>query len=182
MAAPRTAQPESLGTFRIVGKYIHRASIVPLKMGERADGTPNIVNQPGPMELLAVGTEVDDVQEHELLAFPDRFEAVDETARKTVLRLRGLDPDETPADVPPPPPQMGTPSAPSDKGDPPQPVEPTQAEKDRAAAEQERARQTRGTPAAPGTTPTPTHPVTPTPSEPAAHPPAAEEAPARRRP
>jgi hypothetical protein len=179
MAAPRTAQPESLGTFRIVGKYIHRASIVPLKMGERADGTPNIVNQPGPMELLAVGTEVDDVQEHELRAFPDRFEAVDETARKTVLRLRGLDPDETPADVPPPPPQMGTPSAPSDKGDPPQPVEPTQAEKDQVAAEQERARQTRGAPATPAAVHTPAHA---TPSEPAAHAPATEEAPARRRP
>lgn len=138
---------QPLGRFRIQGKYIHRASIVALKMGEKADGTPNIVNQPGPMELLEVGTELDDVQEHELKAFPDRFEPLDAQAKKTVLRLRGI-PEEAQEhedvdDLLAAPMPLGTPSSPADKDEPPQPVEPSPAEKAMQAEERRKAAQSR---------------------------------------
>lgn len=138
---------QPLGRFRVVNKYIHRASIVALKMGEKADGTPNIVNQPGPMELLEVGTELDDVQEHELKAFPDRFEPLDDQAKKTMLRLRGI-PEEAQAqqsaeDLLAAPLPLGTPSSPADKDEPPQPVEPSAEEKARQAEERRQRSQSR---------------------------------------
>lgn len=46
---------------------------MPLEMGMKSDGTPNIVQQPGPTERIAVGTILDDVRPDELAAFPDRF-------------------------------------------------------------------------------------------------------------
>jgi hypothetical protein len=85
-------KPVSLGTFRVIGKHIVRASIVSLQMGTRGDGTPNIVQQAGPSERVEVGTELTDVQEHELKAFGDRFQPVDDAAQKTIVRLSGVEP------------------------------------------------------------------------------------------
>lgn len=141
------SEQEPLGRFRIVGKYIRRASIVALKMGEKADGTPNIVNQPGPIEFLEVGTELDDVQEHELRAFPDRFEPMDETARKSVLRVRGVaeeaQQEQSTEDLMAAPMPLGTPSSPADKDEPPQQVEPSPEEKAMQAEERRKAGQAR---------------------------------------
>lgn len=64
------------------GKPMYRASTVDVVMGKKPDGTDQIVRQPGPMQQVAAGTLLDDVQEHELAAFPDMFELVDEEELK----------------------------------------------------------------------------------------------------
>lgn len=51
-----------------------RASIVATQMGVAADGTPQIVQQPGPMERLEVGTLLYNVRPDELAAFGDRLD------------------------------------------------------------------------------------------------------------
>lgn len=67
--------------YRVIGKHIFRASTIDVNMGgTKADGTPNIVRQMGPIEQVAVGTILDDVTEKELAAAPDRFALVDEEA------------------------------------------------------------------------------------------------------
>jgi hypothetical protein len=65
-------------TYKVEGKHIFRASTIDLQMGTRADGTPNIVRQPGPMLKVEPGTLLDDVRPEELQAFPDRFQHVPE--------------------------------------------------------------------------------------------------------
>lgn len=133
MASPATQ--ESTGTFRVVNKHITRASIVALKMGEKADGTPNIVNQPGPMERVEIGDELTDVTEAELRAFPDRFEAVDEQARQTMQKVQGtgggeedLPKDNADTPVEPGPFVPGAPNSPQDRDTPPQPLGETAAQ------------------------------------------------------
>lgn len=64
--------------YKVIGKMIYRASVVALEMGRRADGTPNIVQQPGPMERIPVGTLLYDVREDEVAAFGDRLELLSE--------------------------------------------------------------------------------------------------------
>jgi len=63
-------------TYKVEGKHIFRASTIDLQMGTRADGSPNIVRQPGPMLKVEPGTLLDDVRPEELQAFPDRFQHV----------------------------------------------------------------------------------------------------------
>jgi hypothetical protein len=130
MAEAMVEKPVSLGTFRVIGKHIIRASIVSLQMGTRGDGTPNIVQQAGPSERVEVGTELTDVQEHELKAFGDRFQPVDDAAQKTVVRLSGVEPvqgEESPehmdatAAMP-----GGAPSSPQDTPHPPVPGPPAE--------------------------------------------------------
>ncbi len=60
--------------YKIKGKRIMRASIVATQMGVAADGTPQIVQQPGPMERLEVGTLLYNVRPDELAAFGDRLD------------------------------------------------------------------------------------------------------------
>lgn len=63
-------------SYRVQGKHLYRASIVKTRMGTKPDGSPDIVDQPGPMERVEAGTVLDDVTEAELRAFPDRFAPV----------------------------------------------------------------------------------------------------------
>lgn len=128
--AGKPEKPVSLGTFRVIGKHIIRASIVSLQMGMRSDGSPNIVQQAGPSERLEVGTELTDVQEHELKAFGDRLMPVDAAAQDTVVRLSGVEvprgeeaPEQTDASVAMTGP---TPSSPQDTPHPPVPGPPAE--------------------------------------------------------
>lgn len=79
--------------YRVLNKHIYRASIVPTRMGTKPDGSPDIVEQPGPMERVEVGTVLDNVSDAELRAFPDRFGAVDERAEAEAV------PDTTQATI-----------------------------------------------------------------------------------
>ena len=63
-----------MSAHRVIGKHIFRASIVSTQMGIAADGTPQIVQQPGPMERLEVGALLHNVRPDELVAFGDRLE------------------------------------------------------------------------------------------------------------
>jgi len=67
-------------SYQVVGKHIFRTSVVALQMGTRMDGSPNLVNQPGPMLRVEVGTVLDDVTPEELAAAPDRFALLDDAA------------------------------------------------------------------------------------------------------
>lgn len=168
--APAPGMPATApGVFRVAGKHMLRASIIPLQMGTRADGSPNIVQQPGPMERLDVGTELTDVTMNELKAFGDRLEPVDDAAKQSLREARGMDQETLtaaaessgvpPAEVPLPP--VGAPSSPAEAPKPPQPVQ-EMPEVVSARQEAER-RATRGQAPAPAATPPPSH--TP-PSEP----------------
>ena len=64
--------------YRVIGKFIYRASTQEVTMGTRPDGSPNVVRQPGPMQRLEVGTILDDVTPDELAAIGDRLELVTE--------------------------------------------------------------------------------------------------------
>lgn len=171
MAEAVVEKPVSLGTFRVIGKHIVRASIVSLQMGTRGDGTPNIVQQAGPSERVEVGTELTDVQEHELKAFGDRFQPVDEAAQKTVVRLSGVEPvqgeeppEHTDATAAMP---SGAPSSPQDTPHPPvagPPAEEPPAET--AASRQARSTRTPPPEPGPGAGPGPGHEADPTPSTP----------------
>jgi hypothetical protein len=61
-------------TYRVVAKHMYRASIVSTQMGTAADGSPQIVQQPGPMERLEVGVLIYNIRPEELQAFGDRLE------------------------------------------------------------------------------------------------------------
>jgi hypothetical protein len=67
--------------YRVINKFIYRASTQDITMGTRQDGSPNVVRQPGPMQKVEVGTILDDVTPTELAAAPDRFALVDEQAQ-----------------------------------------------------------------------------------------------------
>ena len=165
-----TATVPSTGKFQIAGKHIFRASIVALQMGTRADGSPNIVQQPGPMERLEVGTELTDVTDAELKAFGDRLAPMDDTAQQSLRKARGLD-DATlaaaaeasgvpPSEVPLPP--VGAPSSPADT---PKPLQPVQEAPEVVSAKAEATRRQASTssaaaPAAPAPTATHTTPAT----------------------
>lgn len=64
-------------SYRVLNKFLYRASVVPTRMGTKPDGSPDMVDQPGPMERVEAGTVLDDVTDAELRAFPDRFGPVD---------------------------------------------------------------------------------------------------------
>lgn len=169
----------STGTFRVIGKAMRRANIVPLQMGMRADGSPNIVQQPGELETLPVGTELTNVTEQELQAFGDRLAPVDDAAKAALAKVRGgaAEPAEGATEAEPGPYVAGAPSSPADTPGPPQAVweDPALAA---AQAEGARAAASRGGRGAPGQQPStpagPSHqPSTPggTPSHPEATPP-----------
>src|SRR5262245_9481483 len=64
-------------SYKVVNKYLYRATVQDVNMGgTRADGSPNIVRQPGPMQRVEVGTILNDVTEGELAGAPDRFALV----------------------------------------------------------------------------------------------------------
>jgi hypothetical protein len=65
-------------TYRVVAKHMFRASIVSTQMGTAADGSPQIVQQPGPMERLEVGALIYNIRPEELQAFGDRLELLSE--------------------------------------------------------------------------------------------------------
>ena len=77
--------------YRVTGKHIYRASTRDIQMGTNPDGTPNIVRQSGPLEVCAVGTVLEDVQPHELAAFPDRLALIDDDEAQ-FLRARAAQP------------------------------------------------------------------------------------------
>jgi hypothetical protein len=167
--ADTAEKPVSLGLFRVIGKHIIRASIVSLQMGTRGDGTPNVVQQAGPAERLEVGTELTDVQEHELKAFGDRLQPLDGAALATVARLSGVEP--TPGDEASPPTDAsaampgGAPSSPQDTPHPPVVGPPTEEPPAEATAGARQARPARpagtsgtsGTSGTPGETPSRPH-------------------------
>ncbi len=64
--------------YRVITKHLFRASVVATHMGIAADGTPQIVQQPGPMERLEVGTLLENVRPDELAAYGDRLELLSE--------------------------------------------------------------------------------------------------------
>jgi hypothetical protein len=76
--------------YKVVGKFIYRASTQDITMGTRQDGSPNVVRQPGPMTKVEVGTILDDVTPSELAAAPDRFALVDEQAESAEPSGAGL--------------------------------------------------------------------------------------------
>jgi hypothetical protein len=61
-------------TYRVITKHMYRASIVSTQMGTAADGSPQIVQQPGPMERLEVGALIYNIRPEELDAFRNRLE------------------------------------------------------------------------------------------------------------
>jgi hypothetical protein len=65
-------------TYRVLAKHMFRASIVSTQMGTAADGSPQIVQQPGPMERLEVGALIYNIRPEELAAFGDRLELLSE--------------------------------------------------------------------------------------------------------
>jgi len=67
-----------MAVYRVKGKHLFRASIVATQMGIAADGSPQIVQQPGPMERIEVGTLLDNVRPDELAAYGDRLELLSE--------------------------------------------------------------------------------------------------------
>lgn len=79
--------------YRIIGKFLYRASTQEITMGTRQDGSPNVVRQPGPMEKLEVGTVLTDVTPAELSAYGDRLELVtaeEERAVQTSVAETGM--------------------------------------------------------------------------------------------
>jgi hypothetical protein len=158
--ADTAEKPASLGLFRVIGKHIIRASIVSLQMGTRGDGSPNVVQQAGPSERLEVGTELTDVQEHELKAFGDRLQPLDGAALATVARLSGVEP--TPGEEAPPPTEPptsasaamagGAPSSPQDTPHPPVPGPPAETPPPEEVVASRQARPVRApsTPSEPG--------------------------------
>ena len=85
--------PETAQRYKIIGKYIYRASTQEITMGTRQDGSPNVVRQPGPMEKLEVGTVLTDVTPNELAAYGDRLELVtaeEERAAQSSLAETGM--------------------------------------------------------------------------------------------
>ncbi len=72
-----------MGIFRVLHKHLYRASVVPTQMGMSPDGIPLIVQQPGPMQRLEVGTLLYDVQPDELAAFGDRLGEVSQEVADT---------------------------------------------------------------------------------------------------
>jgi hypothetical protein len=76
--------------YKVINKFIYRASTQDITMGTRQDGSPNVVRQPGPMTKVEVGTILDDVTPSELAAAPDRFALVDEKAESAEPSGAGL--------------------------------------------------------------------------------------------
>jgi hypothetical protein len=77
--------------YKIINKHVYMASIVPTVMGYTSEGTPIIVDQPGPVNRVDVGTVVDSVPPDMLASAPDRFELVEDAVMQS----------ETPSDVSP---------------------------------------------------------------------------------
>lgn len=117
-SAPPAVAP---GTYRVAVKHIFRASIVSLQMGTTADGSPNIVQQPGPMERLPIGTDLAQVTPEELRAFGDRLAPLDAAARAAWLEAHAGT-AATPPEVPPPA------EGPAEPPPEPPPVEPPPSE------------------------------------------------------
>ena len=106
------AAPPPVGTFRIKGKGIRHASIIPLQMGTTPSGEPNIVMQPGPMEWYDVGAELSDLTEGDIVAFHDRLDPVDEAATATLERVLHVPTPLLPVQEAPAEPEAEAPPAP----------------------------------------------------------------------
>lgn len=156
MGETTTQTAPSTGTFHVSGKHIYRASIVGQVMGTQADGSPIIVQQSGPTERLEVGTELTDVTEAELKAFGDRLAPMDDTAKKSLAKAKGV-PEDAPPDAVLPP--AGAPSSPADT---PKPLDVVQEAPEVVAAKAEATRRQ-------GAAPPPPPAPAPAPSETAQH-------------
>ena len=62
--------------YKVKGKHIFRASLVPTQMGVAPSGAPVIIDQPGPMTRIEVGALLTDVRDDEVAAFGDRLRTV----------------------------------------------------------------------------------------------------------